>query len=170
MGYALGLLLLVCLSTSSLAEFSPTQVQADYDEDDYIRWQLFVNCEPINLEIEMKSAEAHRLGWTKSYLHKTVKTSLHEVGIYTDDFTPSHVEVIVRDREFGSMQVSVSFMKMMWDPITKLPGPAVTWDFDMNFPPGQPRRHVGSTVSLALDKFIAAYFRANKVACRGNEG
>ena len=136
-----------------------------YTDRDYLKYQLFVNCQPINLKIETASAEAQRVGWTLPRLRRVVASRLRAVDLYTDEFTPSHLLVRVREVSFGAMDVSVDFVKALRDPITDLPGFSMTWGSTIIIAPGEAQTYLPKAVSQLLDEFLNEYFRVNEPAC-----
>ena len=161
----LGLPLFACSSVvaidAPLGPMTPTVTA-----EDHLRYQLFVRCRPIWMEIQEPSTEAQEAGLTKLMLEKVVESRLRASGIYANSkVTPGGIEVEVRS---GSTITSVHlvFLKLLYDPSSRLTGISETWTQDRVFLTKHGNREIvlALTASL-LENFLKAFFEVNGPAC-----
>ena len=135
--------------------------------EDYLRYQLFVRCQPIWMEIQEPTTAAQEAGLTKRMIEKVVESRLRASGIYAKSkVTPGGIEVEVRS---GSTITSVHlvFLKLLYDPASRLTGFSETWTQDRVFLTKHVNRDMVLTLTASiLESFLKAFFEVNEPACR----
>lgn len=165
LGYALGLLL--CLSaTPSAASF----------EEDFAKYQLFVDCEPISIGVIFNSAHARRAGVTATKIRNYAEGRLQRLGIPLDlsaGVLSAAVYLGVEDRSViegqrDVTQVSIAFWKTMREPFGQYIGYSATWEYVTLMEPGLDELAFYVAITMGLDKFIENYGRVNAAPCNSN--
>ena len=163
-GAALTWGLLLCLNTTpSAASF----------EEDYAKYQLFVDCEPISIGVIFNSAHATRAGVTEAKIRNYVEGRLQRLGVPLDvsaDLLSAAVYLGVEDRSVIEGQrdvtrVSIAFWKTMREPFGQHIGYSATWEYVTLMEPGLDELAFFVAITMGLDKFIENYGRVNTVPC-----
>ena len=160
-----GLPLFTCNSVVALdAHFD--QMTPTATAEDHLRYQLFVRCQPIWMKIQEPSTEAQEASLTKLMLEKVVESRLRASGIYANSMvTPGGIEVEVRS---GSTITSVHlvFLKLLYDPSSRLTGLSETWTQDRVFLTKHGNQELLLTLTAnMLESFLKAFFEVNGPAC-----
>ena len=163
-GAALSVGLLLCLSaTLSAASF----------EEDYAKYQLFVDCEPISVGIVFNSAHATRAGVTEAKIRNYVEGRLRRVGVpleVSSSVMTAAVYLSVEDRPVieGKREVTrvgIAFWKTMREPFGQQIGYSATWEYITLMEPGLDEFSFYVTIMMGLDKFLEKYGRVNTEPC-----
>ena len=161
-GFALCLLL--CLHvTPTTASF----------EEDYAKYQLFVDCEPISVGIVFNSAHATRAGVTEAKIRNYVEGRLRRVGVpleVSSGVLTAAVHLSVEDRPVieGKREVTrigLAFWKTMREPFGQQIGYSATWEYVTLIEPGLDDFSFYVTIMTGLDKFLDKYGRVNTDPC-----
>ena len=168
LGLSLGLFLLTAPADGAAdPPYQNMPTVADYSEADYLKYQLFVSCQPIQVKIEHTSPIANRAGMTEPRLRPLIRQWLQQEQIrVAEEFSlryPSHLSIRVREAN-GITELSVDFVKALIDPITDLPGFSMTWGKSVMIPPGH-ERLLGPTLMDLMEEFVATFQDVNAEAC-----
>lgn len=164
-GYALGLLF--CLSaTPSAASF----------EDEYEKYQLFVDCEPISIGVIFESPHAMRAGMTATKIRRFLQGRLQTVGVPLDlsaESLSAAVYLAIEDRPVikgrrDVTRVSIAFWKTMREPFGQHIGYSSTWEYVTLMDTDLDEVAFYVAMTMGLDKFIEQYGRVNATRCSPN--
>lgn len=159
---AMGLLLCVS-ATPSAASF----------EEDYAKYQLFVDCEPISVGIVFNSAHATRAGVTEAKIRNYVEGRLRRVGVPLEVSTSvmtAAVYLSVEDRPViegkrDVTRIGIAFWKTMREPFGQQIGYSATWEYVTLMEPGVEEVAFYVAITMGLDKFIEKYGHVNTESC-----
>lgn len=128
-------------------------------------FQLYTNCERMNLVVENLSPDAAKIGLTRRQIIAAVESRLRSSRLYSNDL--KGVYLYVRVNVVGSaFDVLLTFSKTLHDPISKLDNYAETWKRGFTGTHGRSGGgYIVSSVSLLIDEFFVEYFRVNEKAC-----
>ena len=172
--YALILLVLALFMIApAFADHSPMFFQGAQRQFD-----LFVNCQPMNLFVQPLHPFATTLGLTQTDIATAVESRLRSVGLYANDRASSRLHLIITFSEVKlnrqAFNILLTLDKKLHDRITGLDSFASTWvqgftGWMQGFPGtrGRLKALFMSKLNGQLDSFLAEYFRVNKRACKG---
>lgn len=127
------------------------------------RFQLFNNCQPMDLFVEGLDSDATGIGLTEQSIQNVVESRLRSARLYDPNATPYlYANVTVTDRAFVA---TLSYTKWLDDPVTGLSSFATTWDTGAVGSHGRDANFILSTVSRQMDEFLVEYLRVNDEAC-----
>ena len=142
-------------------------------EEDYAKYQLFVDCEPISIGVIFNSVYATRAGVTEAKIRNYVEGRLQRLGVPLDkstDLLSAAVYLGVEDRSVIEGQrdvtrVSVAFWKTMREPFGQHIGYSATWEYVTLMEPGLDELAFFVAITMGLDEFIEKYGRVNAGPC-----
>lgn len=135
-----------------------------------LRFQLYVNCEPLAVAIDLHGNEK-TLSLTQEQVQNVVESRLRGARIYTDDIPPQPAGLVnIRIHIVGwAYQVRLEFLKFILDYLHSIEvGVATTWTRAFTgYHAVELQRKAGilSATSQLMDSFLVEYFRANEAAC-----
>lgn len=157
---ALGRVILTALALSWLA--CATAVAAD----DVARFSLYADCGPMGLLVTIDGADgAADIGLTEDAVQAAAESRLRAGRLYLAEIEPIpflHVQIHVVSPAFS---VRLDFRKIVQDPLSGEWHYAETWWTGSLGTHGGEYGYILSSLSLALDNFIADYLRVNESAC-----
>ena len=132
-------------------------------------FQLFNWCQPMGVTVEDLTAEATRLGLSKSQLQIAAESRLRAARIYggneeTDSFL--YVRAGVTRRAFT---LDLEYRKLMMDVASKQLAPAPSWTAQHYGTHGGDTRTIMALLAERLDEFLANYLRVNERICEALE-
>ena len=162
-----------------LIAFLPIQARAQdeelsQDEIDRLqahmdRFNLFNDCQPINLVVKDVDSETSTTGLTNERILTMIESRLRAARIYgSKKSSYLHVDVGASTQSVSGVfiyRVYISFRKLLYDPITDLRSTAITW-ISVRF--GTHDGEVGlidvsvmQSLSERIDRFVLEYLREN---------
>ena len=139
--------------------------------DDFDRFQLWNNCEPVKLIVEDLPADAGKIGLRREDIQTAVRSRLRSARIFNPLARPYlYVHVNVVGRAFGidvSLNRRVQIMEPFWEKrgTAPLTGNATTWVVGGTGTHGGASSYLLSAVAQFIDKFVDEYLRVNADAC-----
>ena len=127
------------------------------------QFQLFMNCEPMNLSVQVESEMTDITHLTEGSVRLAAQSRLLQALLY-DESEPQFLGVLVHVAR-GAFGVEVTFNKPVRDPVTDRSLPAATWrslDTGIHRMDGN---YVVSAVGQTVDNFLREYRRVNARAC-----
>ena len=143
------------------------KMQTDMEEIEEL-FRLFNGCASVGLVIEKMQADAAKIGLTAEDIQAAVESRLRSARIYTDDalvtFTGGwlYLSINVMKQFFD---IGLSFNKKVFDPLTEVTLPAITWRIDTVGTHGMDAGFILSSLSGFVDRFLVEYLRVNEPAC-----
>lgn len=130
------------------------------------RFQLFNNCEPVDLLVEDLSFHATGIGLTERTIQNAVESRLRSARLYNSlprfDDAYLYVNVHVLSRSFS---IRLSYHKTVIDEASGLRNSASTWGRGITGAHGGNASFILSGVSELMDEFLVEYLRVNEEAC-----
>ncbi len=128
------------------------------------RFELFVECKPMDIVVEYLNKGASKIGLTRKSLQYTIESRLRMARLYNPE--ASHYLYININVHGGAFSLELAFKKLVRDPISRVTAFAVTWvvhSLGSYGNIGAP--FVLSTLSKYMDEFLAEFLRVNEKAC-----
>lgn len=149
----IGLLALILTAVPAAAQLTDEQ---------YERFRLFMNCEPMRLVAIVEDVE-RELSLTEESVGRAVRSRLRSARLY-DEQKYQHLSVYVHvaGRAFS---IDVGLRKPVYDYATELIVPAPTWSTGITGTHGGNADYVLSAVGPLIDEFLDEYLRVNESAC-----
>ena len=127
------------------------------------RFQLWNDCEPMDLIVERLDDDAVEIGLTEESITVASRSRLRAAGLY-DAEMPEYLYVQVSvGRE--SFSIDLQYKKVVYDPATEIIMQATTWEDGSFGTHGKDSGFILSAVSQKIDKFLDEYLRVNKDSC-----
>ena len=150
---ALSLIALAFLATGAASE-TPSPVD---------RFELFTDCQPMNLVVEKLPPDASEIGLTRESIIAAVESRLRAARLYDAEATHYlYVNVNVVGPAFSH---SLELKKLVYDLSSGTPLPATTWYTGATGTHGGNAGYILSDVSRHMDRFLVAFLRVNEAAC-----
>jgi len=162
--------LTVLLIFASLCFGLPASANEQDVTDRRDRFQLWNNCEPMELVVENLSDDAAKIGLTRETILTTVRSRLRAARLYSDQRQTGYLYVNIH--VVGqSHHISIEYRKWVMDFTSAEKFLATTWDISgtgthVQSANGQSSSFILSHVSRKMDKFIDEYLRVNTLACK----
>ena len=131
------------------------------------QFDLFVNCQPMNLVVEPLNPGAMMIGLTNRDIAMAAESRLRSARLYAYDRASSRLHIIVAVTGMA-FSIVLTFEKILHDNITKLDGFASTWVQGFTGTHGRIKAYVLSALSSQMDEFLFEYRRVNERACEKN--
>ena len=152
----------VALAALALSFVAPATAE-ETAEERYARFQLFTNCEPIDLVVEELSSDAINVGLTRESIQAAVESRLRAARLYDPSAYPYlYVNVHVVGLAFSS---SVELRKPVFDAYSLEEISASTWKNSVTGTHGKDSNYITSSLSQNLDYFLLQFLRVNEEAC-----
>ena len=140
-----------------------------YSVEDFQQYRLYAACKPTKLVIDHTSPAAHQAGLTEEVTSLVAESFLRRANIATlmSEQEPAWMRTVifVGDSKVGT-EITLRFMKMLWDALSNKPGYSSTWDKTVIVPYGQDtNKQFLSALSGLLKSFIVEYAEQNTAAC-----
>lgn len=149
---------LMTLALSLLAPRAATQTTVDVPT----RFQLFANCEPMNLVVWM-SPKAKEIGLTETSVRAAVESRLRTARLYDAKSIFSLATTV--DVQEKAFTVRVEYLKIFQDTLTDKYGHAISWfDGAIGTHGGDPS-FILNSIPNYVDTFLVEYLRVNEEAC-----
>ena len=154
----------LCTAVAVLAlSFVAPAAVGETAEETYARFQLFANCEPMDLLVEGLPPAATEIGLNMEKIQAAVESRLRAARLYDSDADLYlYVNVNVAGRAFHS---SVEYYKAYFDSYSKSSNYASGWSKSITGTHGGEGGNILSTVSELIDLFLVNYLRVNEEAC-----
>ncbi len=130
--------------------------------DDYDRFQLFNDCQPMDLIVEDLSSDERALGLTKVGIESRVVSHLRSARLY-DPSSDAFVYILISALNQAYV-VIVELNKVVDDVATTLRYFAATWD-RKTIGTGARADTILGVVDEHLNDFIGQYLRVNREVC-----
>ena len=154
------------MSEDELKEFRKAILKIQDDPGAFMadNFRLFTRCASVGLVIEGMHSDAEKIGLTAESVRAAVESRLRSARIYTDARTDNwlYININVMEKVFN---ISLDFNKEVFDPVTEITMPAITWGLGTV---GTHRTSTGfvlSSLSGSVDEFLVEYLRVNERAC-----
>lgn len=147
-----------------LAPAAPAAAQDDHTAE----FELFNDCNPMNLVVEGLPEGAEEIDLTKNRLQTQAESRLRAARLYDDEEKTHYLYVRVQvdalvGLGLGTYAIEVSYNKFLFDPVSRRAGYATTWRVGSTGRGDAP--YIRQHVSEYLDEFILGYLRVNEDAC-----
>lgn len=129
------------------------------------RFQLFTRCRPLFPSVTLELNSAYLDDLTQTDLEELVSTGLRSVELLGDRQAPPFLFITVGVVQWA-FSVRVELMKEVQDPYTDLRGGATTWRAQRYGIHSGDKSFVLSSLSTAINGFLADYHRVNQFSCR----
>ena len=150
-----GYVALTALTLSFMAQGAAGQTRAQFE--------LFANCEPMDLVVENLPPDAAEIGLTVERIEAAVESRLRSARLFDSDSVQYlYVNVNVVGRAFHS---SVEYKKRVFDYYSNGAFYASTWDIAFTGTHGKDGGYILAGVSELMDVFLVEYLRVNEEAC-----
>lgn len=130
-------------------------------EEEVDRFQLFTNCAPLALAVELEGEALD--GLTQESTTRAVRSRMRSARLYDEEAAPYlrvHIHVVG-----AAFSTSVQLGKMMFDPHSGVRYWATTWKTGSTGTHGRDGSFVLSWLSGNMDRFLDEYLRVNEAAC-----
>lgn len=139
-----------------------TQVHAE-EVTDSDRFQLWNNCQPMDLLVEDVDDDGAQIGLTRESIEVAVRSRLRSARLYDPDATEYlYVSATVIPHAFT---VDAEYSKWLYDARIDDQGYAATWSWGSVGKHDNNKGYILSDVSEMTDQFIDDYLRVNSDAC-----
>ena len=130
---------------------------------DYERFQLFVNCEPMQLVVEGLQPGAAEFGLSVEQIQAAAESRLRSARIYdSDSLSYLYINVTIVGSAFS---INISYRKPVLDIASESIWSATTWNAGRTGTHGRDAGYILSGISQHLDVFLADFLRVNEEAC-----
>ena len=137
---------------------------AEQAGDPVYRFDLFNECQGMDLVVEGLHEDAGEIGLTKESIQAATESRLRSARLYEPDNLIQYLYVNVN--VFGSVfSARVEYHKYLHDPAMNRSGYGVTWDAGSTGTHGNNASYIVSSVSEHMDNFLVEYLRANEDYC-----
>ena len=137
---------------------------AEQAGDPVYRFDLFNECQGMDLVVEELPEGAGEIGLTRESIQAAVESRLRSARLYDagrlDPYL--YVNVLVVGPAFS---VRLEFYKRLHDPVSNTTGIAVTWNRNSTGIHGNEAPYIVSAISQDMDEFLVEYLRANEDYC-----
>ena len=128
------------------------------------RFELFNDCEPVDLVIEDLPIEATRINLTVPRIRSLAESRLRAARLYDDAAEPYlYINITVTGR---ASMVLLEFKKLLYDSTSGTSGFAATWRIGGTGTHGGDAGYILQYLSEYVDAFVLGFLRANEDACR----
>lgn len=158
------------LVVTAIASTSPVPMAAqDADFDWSNSWnlelfELFTNCESMNLFVEVKNDGENLAGLTEESVGRAVRSRLRSARLLSESGVSNALFVSVRVVG-AAFDVGVGFRKVLFDPVTEQYFRTLTFRTGGFGTHGRNGTYVLSVVQQGMDEFLDEYLRVNETAC-----
>ena len=128
------------------------------------RFELFNNCETMDLLVEELSADATRIGLSEQRVQAAVESRLRSARLYDPSRSSPYLYVNVTVVG-AAYRVGLYYYQRVLTLETVLSGVASTWTYGLVGTHGRDASHILSGVSEIMDIFLSKYLRVNEEAC-----
>lgn len=128
------------------------------------KFELFTQCETINLVVEGLNEDASKIGLTVRRITIAAESRLRSARLFSEERMRQYLYVNV-NRVGNAHSIDLEFNKKVFDPRSKHSAYATTWSIGGTGTHGQSSSFVISHVSEYIDTFIVEYFKANEPSC-----
>ena len=133
------------------------------DVSTFDRFELWNDCEPMDLIVERFSQDATEIGLTEEAVTSAVRSRLRAARLFDADNTSYlYANVFVVGPAFS---VRVSYYKLMRDFASGEISTVSAWGTASTGTHGRDSGFILSSVSEHTDRFLDEYLRVNEVAC-----
>ena len=127
------------------------------------RFQLFAQCEPMDLFVWDLDTDAVALGITRDSVQTAVESRLRSARLYSaESFQLLGIEVNVIG---GAFSILLQFYKLVSDQLSGDAALAATWQTGSFGTHGGDAGYIRSSVAEHMDEFLVEYLRVNEAAC-----
>ena len=136
------------------------------EADRYDRFQLWNDCEPMDLIVGGLDEDAMSVGLTKDAINTAAMRRLRTARLYDSDQAPFlFVQVtILRGAISKVFSIRLQYRKVVYDPATEIVMHGTTWQGG-NLGTFGDADYILSGVSEGVDDFINEYLRVNQDSC-----
>ena len=169
-GCALCVALFLSPPGASAAEEDSGAINAlpEYTVEHFGQYRLYAACKPVKLIIDHASPAALQVGLTEQTARLTAEAFLRRALIaMVPEPQPAFMRTVVffGDSKVGT-EITVHFMKMLWDALSNQSGYSSTWSHTILVPYGQNNKdQYLSALSHLLKNFIKDYTAQNAKPC-----
>ena len=150
------------LAALALSFATPGAAEQTFNER-YAEFELFANCEPMDLIVEGLGSDATEIGLTEEKIQAAVESRLRSARLYDSNAYPYlYVNVNVIGIAFN---ISVEYKKIVIDSASGHEFPATTWTTGSTGTNGRESSYILSSISEHLDRFLVEFLRVNEEAC-----
>ncbi|MDE0098798.1 MAG: hypothetical protein OXM87_04160 [Truepera sp.] len=127
------------------------------------RFQLFNDCQPIDIVVERLPREAGEIGLRGEAIQATVESRLRSAHLYDPEAVPFlYINVNVGPRAF---HISLEFHKEVRDLASGLSSTAPTWLTGVTGTHGRDSGYLLSLISRQIEEFLGEFLEVNGEAC-----
>ena len=141
----------------------PASSVADWSED-FRRFQLWSNCEPMSLVVEELSENADRIGLRQESIIATAERGLRSVRLYDPSADRSYLYVVVTVGKVA-YSIRVAYNKLVRDTYSDLSFFAQTWDRGAVGLHGDDPERIRLQVRDFVTAFVIAHGSVNAEFC-----
>lgn len=133
-------------------------------EDKFAHFQLFADCQPMDLVVENLNSYASEIDLTKESIQTAAESRLRSARLYVSSLASPYlyINVNVVDRAFS---INLGYKKPVYDPLSDSNYPATTWVTGSTGTHGGNASYILSSVSRYMDEFLVEFLRVNEEAC-----
>ncbi|MDE0455924.1 MAG: hypothetical protein OXI15_01405 [Chromatiales bacterium] len=132
-------------------------------QERFNRFQLYANCEPMNLIVEELHPVAADIGLKLESIVAAAESRLRSARLYRSAAMPYlYVNVILTRTAFG---IRLEYNKSVFDAHSGEVFSAATWLVSSAGSHGSDSSYIMSAISEHLDQFLVEYLRVNEEAC-----
>ena len=137
---------------------------AEQAEDREYRFDLFNECQGMDLVVEDLHENAGEIGLTKESIQAATESRLRSARLYNPDHLYAYLYVNVN--VIGpAYSIDIEFKKWLHDLAMDRSGIAATWNTGSTGTHGNGASYIVSNVSRHMDQFLVEYLRANEDYC-----
>lgn len=142
-----------------------TVAEAQVDEEQLKRFQLFAECQPIGVTVSVfmndDTGEMVRQHKQEEVIHVTLESRLRAARLYRTQ-AQNTLSVGVFAPISAAFVAIVQYSKILYDPITQQLNKSTTW-VHVGYGPSS---DMHTFFSQTIDSFLVDYLRVNEPACR----
>ena len=151
------MVLLLFLSTPALPQ--------DANVTDQDRFELWYNCQPMNLFVSPLDEDDKEYGISEDDIVVAVRSRLRAARLYEAN-VDSHAFLHLYVETVGlAFQINITYRKPLKDEASGLRGFATTWEYSITGTHGRDAQYILNMVTRNADRFIDEYLRVNADAC-----
>ena len=127
------------------------------------RFELFADCEPMDLLIENLPEDAAEIGLTEDSIRAAAESRLRSARLYSEASSQYlYINVNVVGAAYSAR---LQYEKFVFDPLSGFSSMATTWNNGSTGTYGRDSGFILSDVSQHLDRFLVEFLRVNEAAC-----
>lgn len=134
---------------------------------EYDRFQLWNQCQPIELIVANHNQNASRVDLTKASVQTAVRKRLMDARIFSHEAHPlSPTRLSVHSTVSGdAFNIFMGYYKEVFDPASETRHFAQTWYIEFTGTHGSDKDRILSNLTRLADYFVKDYLRVNAEAC-----